>query len=54
MSKTYYIEGWFEGSIEAESELDAELNFCEVDIDSIRIQDVHAEDEEEEEYDDES
>lgn len=46
MGKTYFVEGWFEGSIEAESELDAELNFSEMDIDSFRIQNVQAEDEE--------
>lgn len=35
--KTYTVEGYFTGSVEAESEKDAMISFTELDIDSYTI-----------------
>ena len=43
--KKYYLEGYFEGEIEADSVEDAEMNFNELDIDSMNITAVWEEEE---------
>lgn len=35
--KKYHVEGYFEGEIEADSREEAEMNFHELDIDSMDI-----------------
>lgn len=42
MSKLFYIEGTFNGSIYADSEEDAEINFSELDIDDFNITSVES------------
>lgn len=43
--KTYIVEGYFSGEIEAETEKEAKLNFDEFYIDSINITSVEEIDE---------
>lgn len=44
--KKYRVEGSFEGSIEADSPEDAEMNFHESDIDTLEILAIWQDDEE--------
>lgn len=46
--KTYHVEGWFEGDIEAESKEEAAISFSELDIDSLSINTVYEVDEDDE------
>ena len=50
----YYVEGTFEGYIEADSADEAEGNFDESDIEDIHIMTVYKDEDEEEEEQDES
>jgi len=45
--KLYFVDGIFSGTIEAESEEDARVDFTELDIDNLNIVSVVPDDEDE-------